>query len=192
MFPLRSLFSLSEETYDGTQLRSLFNYLEHGILGDSVVAWIGPCHIDFEHMVDGEDLRAQAEIAGDQMVHFIFELFDCSLLAAVSAQRLFASIVLEHLRLRAPNTSIAHQLRRDGDDIFFAEKKLSISIATVSPVSALIHFAVNVVNEGTPVATLSLSDLGVRPQEFAETCLKLVTTELLTIREATQKVRWVK
>ncbi|MEK6556365.1 MAG: DUF366 family protein, partial [Bdellovibrionota bacterium] len=36
-----------EFKYDGTQLASLFNYLNYGIVGDSIVSWIGPCDISF-------------------------------------------------------------------------------------------------------------------------------------------------
>lgn len=180
------------ELYDGSQLRSLHAYLRHGLLGDSLVAWRGPCRVAWEHMVDGEDLRAQSPIAGADMVHFILEKFDGTLLAAVAVQRLFASIVLDVLREKAGNRGLAQSLVRSGDDLFAGPKKLSISIATVSPVSALIHFAVNVTNEGTPVETLSLSDLQFDPQSFAQEVLRRVQAEMVTILEATQKVNWVK
>jgi hypothetical protein len=138
-------------------------------------------------MVDGEDLRAHARIEGAKMVHFIIELFECPLFAAVNAQRLLASIVLEHLR-----TVTSVPLRRDGDDIFSGNKKLSISIATASPVSSLIHFAVNVTNEGTPVETVSLENLGVNPSDFATVILEKFSSEMSSIRDATHKVRWVR
>jgi len=188
---MKSKFLSTQEFYDGTQLRSLFAYLQHGVLGDSIVAWIGPCNVSLDHMVDGEDLRAQAQIRGEQMVHFIVEMFDCSLLAAVNAQRLLASIVMENLRSLSPNKELALKLRRDGDDIFADNNKLSISIATVSPSSALIHFAVNVINEGTPVPTLCLKDLKVDEKKFAETILASFEKEMTSIKQATQKVKWV-
>src|SRR5688572_14893236 len=121
-----------DELYDGTQLRSLWNYLEHGILGDSVTAWVAPCSVDFEHMVDGEDLLAESKIEGSKMVHFIVEKFDTSLFAAVSLQRLFASITMDWLKAWAPKKDLAVKLTRRGDDIFLDGKKLSISIATQS------------------------------------------------------------
>jgi hypothetical protein len=169
--------------YDGTQLRSLFSYLEFGLRGDSVVSWIGPCQIDFKHMVDGEDLREQSPIQGAKMVHFIVELFGKDLCTAVSVQRLLASIVKDSLNYSG--------LTRSGDDIYWDDRKLSISIATVSPVSALIHFAVNVTNEGTPVKTLSLEDLKVSPQTFATEVMKKISMEWEGIVFATQKVKWV-
>lgn len=189
---MQSKFLDSKEFYDGTQLRSLFAYLQHGVLGDSIVSWIGPCNVSLDHMVDGEDLRENSQIRGEQMVHFIVEMFDCSLFAAVNAQRLLASIVMEKLRLLSPLKEQAQKLRRDGDDIFLENQKLSISIATVSPSSALIHFAVNVVNEGTPVETLSLKDLQVDAQKFADTIITAFAGEMTSVKQATQKVKWVR
>lgn len=172
------------ETYDGAQLTSLRNYLTHGLLGDSIVAWVGPCDVALDHMVDGEDLRADARIAGDLMLHFILETFDTQLVAAVALQRLFACVVRDELAVP--------DLRRDGDDLFVGERKLSISIATQSPVNSLIHFAVNVVNEGTPVETCALNDFGIEPRAFAEKVMAAFAREYEGIRQAARKVRWVR
>lgn len=182
----------SEFRYDGTQLRSLYAYLEHGVLGDSIVSWIGPCDVAFDHMVDGEDLLARAEIRGSRMVHFITEKFDCSLFAAVALQRLMASICMAVVRELSPQAEISNQLVRKGDDLFFNDQKLNISIATLSPTSALIHFAVNVSNAGTPVRTLCLEDLEIEPKEFAIELMQRVAAEVNEIIQATQKVRWVR
>jgi hypothetical protein len=125
------------------------------------------------------------------MVHFIVEKFDSNLLAAVGLQRLLASIVKDYLAEKS-KTEFAAKLRRDGDDIFAGDRKLSISIATQSPVSSLIHFAVNVNNKSTPVKTLSLQDLEIDPKKFAADILKRFAAESVSVREATMKVRWVK
>ena len=145
------------------------------------------------------------------MLHFIIERFETQLFGAVALQRLMAAIVLDLLRERVaqalPNAIaadsnsvsagahaklIASDMRRDGDDIYIGDGKLSISIATVTPVSALIHFAVNVSNEGTPVKTASLEDLGVEAKEFALEVMKRVVSEVESIETATIKVRWAK
>jgi hypothetical protein len=188
---MKSLFIEKELPYDGTQLRSLFGYLDHQIMGDSVVSWIGPCSVSFEHMVDGEDFLAGATIAGARMVHFIIEKFHLPLIAGVALQRLFSSICLEILREKI-SPQAAALLRREGDDIYFNDGKLSISIATLSPVSCLIHFAVNCTNEGTPVKTSSLSDMGVDSVMFAGLAMARLTREMESIEEATVKVKWVK
>lgn len=189
---MKSQFLQTEFPYDGTQLRSLFAYLDHGLQGDSMVSWIGPCSVSFDHMVDGEDFLAGSAIAGGRMVHFIVEKFHTPLIAAVALQRLLASICLEVIGEMLDDPQVMADLRREGDDLYFGPGKLSISIATVSPVSALIHFAVNVTNDGTPVRTASLEDLDLDPQEFARKVLKRFTSEVASIEEATVKVRWVK
>lgn len=188
---MKTLYVERNFGYDGTQLRSLFGYLEHGVLGDSAVAWIGPCSIPFAHMVDGEDVLAKATIAGDRMVHFIIEKFHAPLVAGVALQRLFAAIVLDLLR-ESVAPELKGLLRREGDDLYLDDGKLSISIATVSPVSTLIHFAINCINAGTPVKTAALGDLGVDPVLFAREALKRLEHEVNSIDEATMKVRWVK
>jgi len=187
---VKTRFIETEFTYDGTQLRSLFGYLEHKIQGDSAIAWIGACSIPIKHMVDGEDVNAGATIAGDRMVHFIIEKFHAPLLAGVAIQRLFAAIVLDVLRDSTFSVR-AQRLRREGDDLYLDKGKLSISIATVSPVSTLIHFAINCTNEGTPVETASLEDIGVDPKTFIVEALRRLESEITTIDEATVKVRWV-
>ena len=186
---MKSRFLESNELYDGSQLVSLRSYLKHHLLGDSIIAWVGPCDVTLDHMVDGEDLLANAQICGGRMVHFILETFDTSLVAAVALQRLLASTVKDQLD-EMSKTSLA--LVRDGDDLYSGSRKLSISIATQSPVSSLIHFAVNVTNQGTPVETLSLEDLGVEPKPFAEAVMASFCLEYQSIRNATRKVRWVK
>lgn len=191
---MKTKFIDKEFAYDGTQLRSLFGYLDHGVLGNSIVAWVGTCEVSFDHMVDGEDLLARSAIRGDRMVHFVIEKFGASLPEMVALQRLLASIAIDCLDRLAAQLP----MRRDGDDIFAVlpggagEGKLSISIATVSPTSGLIHFAVNVSNSGTPVKTASLEDLRVSERAFADAVLGAFTREVESIREATMKVKWVR
>ncbi|MBX9766504.1 MAG: DUF366 family protein, partial [Bdellovibrionales bacterium] len=66
------------------------------------------------------------------------------------------------------------------------------SIATKSPVSTLIHWAINLTNEGTPVKTACLRDAGIGSKIFCEELLARVSQEHTSIVEATQKVQWVK
>lgn len=182
-------FIEKEIAYDGTQLAPLNNYLKHSLLGNSVVSWVGACDVSFEHMVDGEDLLAQAKICSDKMVHFIFELFDTDLRSAVAIQRLFAASAKD---LIEASSSIAKgKIQRHGDDLFFENGKLSISIATKTVNSSLIHFAINVVNEGTPVKTACLNELQVDAKSFSIELMKTFSEEFLSIVEATQKVRTV-
>lgn len=190
---MQSRFLDKNFAYDGTQLRSLYAYLEHKILGPSIISWQGPCSISFDHMVDGEDLLEKAVIQGDEMLHFIIEIFDRDLFSGVALQRLFASICRDYLQAQAHaqkrNILAESPLFRDGDDIYLEDRKLSISIATKSPVSVMVHFAMNVTNKGTPVKTLSLEDLQLNPRKVAEDVMELFQKEFKSISVATQKVR---
>lgn len=181
---MKTLWIEKTINYDGTQLRSLYAYLEHKILGNSLVAFRGACDVSFQHMVDGEDLLQRAEIRGSDMIHFIFEIFDEKLITGVFIQRLFASLVQDKVFEKTKT-----KLTRNGDDLYLNDKKLSISIATHSPQSILIHFAMNVSNEGTPVKTCSLNDLGLDAQEFAKELLVDFSQEYKNIQEATWKVK---
>ncbi len=171
-------------TYTGEQLKSQFAYLKHGVLGDSLVAWVGPCKIDFANMADGEDLRMQATIAGAKMVHFVAEFFHRDIFFGVSFQRLMASIVGDVIKSMS-----GEMLRREGDDLYQGENKFSISIAAPTAQSVMIHFAVNVTREGTPVNTCSLSDFKLDGQHFAIEVLTKVQQEFEEIVRATKKVR---
>lgn len=186
---MESLFIEKKFSYDGSQLHSLFAYLDHGLLGPSIVSWVGPCEIPFAHMVDGEDLLAKAVIQGGEMLHFIVEIFDRDLFSGVALQRMFAAIARDYLQKQAMSVLSGRSLVREGDDLYLEDQKLSISIATKSPVSVMIHFAMNVTNEGTPVKTLSLQDLQLNPRRVSEDLMHLFKKEYLDILVATQKVR---
>jgi hypothetical protein len=189
---MKTKFISKKINYDGAQLKPLYAYVNHGVHGDSIVSFIGSCHVGFSEMVDAEDLVANAEIKSDQMLHFIIEMFNQNLMTAVSLQRLIVSISQNILN----SNSIVlknKKLRRSGDDLYLDQGKkslkLSISIASISPVSSMIHFALNTTNEGTPVPTCSLLDLKINPKEFAMQVMDEFSKEYISIIEATQKVR---
>ena len=143
--------------YDGAQIRSLWAYREFGLLGDSIVAFVGVCDVKPELMVDIEDLRAGERIFSRKMLHFIVEHFDANLEAAVLRQRVLAGLVMETILRARPG--LAATLRREGDDLYDADAKLSVSIATATPVSTKIHFGINVDAEGAPVKAAGLGRL---------------------------------
>jgi uncharacterized protein len=185
---MKTLLLKKKIKYTGEQLKPLTNYLQHGLLGNSAVAWLGACDVSTEHMIDGEDLRAKETIAADEMVHFVIELFDVDLKAGVLLQRLMAEMVKTYLQKNSKSPA-AQKLIRTGDDLYFEKKKLNISIATLSANSCLLHFAVNSQKTGAPVSILSLDDLGVKPDVFAKDILQLLQSEVVDVLEASQKVR---
>jgi len=183
---MKTLWIKKKINYDGTQLRTLYAYLEHGVLGPSMISFRGACDVSFDHMIDGEDLREQSQICGKDMLHFIVEIFHENLFSGVLLQRMIASLATDLVNEKSKRIKI----HRSGDDLYSKDKKkLSISIAASSVQSVMVHFAVNITNEGTPVKTVSLKDLGIRPDFFAKELMKRTAHEILSIRQATQKVR---
>lgn len=169
--------------YDGTQIHSLWAYRTYGIQGDSIVAFQGACGIPFENMVDLEDVRAASRIASPLMLHFIGEHFDLDLEKAVLRQRLLAAIVRDEL---------GGDVRRDGDDLFLGPGKLSISIATLTPVSSKIHFGINIERElHVNVETRGLQDLGVEATGLARRVLAGYAAQIDGIHDARTRVRGV-
>ncbi len=172
--------------YNGEQLKSLFIYGKFEILGNAIVSWQGPCDVSFEHMVDAEDLRNQSPIQSDQMLHFISEVFHRDLLLGITLQRLLTVIIYEQVAQMS-----GKKISRDGDDLFFDNRKLSVSIATISPVSSLIHFGLNVENSGTPVPTSCLTELGIETKQFAQAVMNKFAKEWISIEAASLKTRAV-
>ncbi len=171
--------------YDGSQLRAHWILARTGIPGDVLVAFRGPCRVLEGEIADLADIDGPG-IAGDDMVHFVWETF-CTpeLLLAVHRQRLLAAQAAEILHAMAAPAMV----RRDGDDLWVGTGKLSISIATVTPVSSLIHFAVNATKGGAPVATADLTQLGIDPRAYANALLARAAIEAESIEIARAKVR---
>lgn len=188
---MKTLWSEEQFQYDGAQLRSSFAAKRFALAGDSIVAWRGSCDISLENMVDGEDREANAEIRGADMVHFIVEVFNFDLLGVTALQRLLAAIAKDVVVKLSLEKLLISDLCREGDDLWIGKRKLSISVATVTPVSAVIHFAVDVSNEGTPVPTISLQDLKIDPKAFALALMESFQKEFLGIHRASEKVSHV-
>jgi len=131
--------------YDGSPIEPFWAFKELKVKGPSIVAWIGPMNIKPDELIDYEDVGL--EIKSDEMIHFIVEHFDCqpaNIKICYHRQRILVMIVKDILSELNINTS------RNGDDLYFEGKKLSVSIATCSNSSMKIHFGMNVTNKGTP------------------------------------------
>ena len=144
--------------YDGSQINPSWAFQEFGIYGSSIITWIGPVNITPDNLKDFADVGL--EIKSNYMVNFICEFFDqqpTNMRVAYLRQRLLVMIFREIL------TEYGISTKREGDDIFVENRKLSISIASVSLSSAKIHFALNMEDKGTPddVETIGLFDIKV-------------------------------
>lgn len=159
--------------YDGLQLAPHWIYRTFGLMGDAAVAFRGECEVKLTEMVDLEDVRANAPIYSREMLHFILEFFDTDLEKAVYRQRLLITTIKESLERRDL------MARRNGDDLYLSRGdgtrgKLSVSIATASPVSTLIHTGLNIISEGTPVPTIGLDDMNIRGMEIQALAVEIL------------------
>lgn len=176
---------LEEEiTYTGTELRSGWPAGRAAVTGDVAVGFVGPCRVDNENLVDLEDARAGTFIAADSMAHVIAE-HACGLETAVLRQRLLVAMLCE--RLAEHDIDV----RRDGDDVYFENRKLTVSIAAPSGRSSLIHLGINIDPAGAPVPTVGLRELGVEPRSLLSDLLAGYAAELESCRHAEGKVRSV-
>jgi len=185
MTDFATLFVDREIAYTGAQLRSLWALETFDLAGDSAVAFLGPCDVASEHMKDMEDLKAGSRIYSERMAHFIVEHFDADLDRAVLRQRLLIAAMGEELNRRLGGARV----ERRGSDLYDGDRKLTVSIASASPVSALIHAGINVSSRNTPVPTRGLDDYGILPREFAESVLRAYAADLASAHRARCKAR---
>ncbi len=176
--------------YTGRELCSHWILRTFGLPGDAIVAFVGPAELGAETMVDLADVAAGDVIRARAMLHFIVERFDNDLERAVVHQRLLVALAAELLRELTTTVGREGPTRR-GDDLYVGTRKLSVSIATISPVSTLIHLGVNIDPEGAPVAAIGLAELGVEPTAWALRLMAAYVGEVAGIRQARCKVRAV-
>lgn len=174
--------------YTGDQLHSHWAYENYDVQGESIVAFIGPCDVRCAKLVDLADRKDQEMIYSEEMLHFIVEHFDLDLEKTILRQKLLVVILMEKLNNRL-NKMTVHRL---GDDLFEEEKKLSVSIATLTPVSTMIHLGVNIRSEHTPVPTKGLNDYGMDPVELAEAVMNQYMAEMRLLKVARSKVKGVR
>jgi uncharacterized protein len=181
---LRHVALEPRQPYDGSQLRPHFLRARFGVAGDAAVVFRGPAEVAGNALVDLEDRAQAAFIRSADMLHLMIERFEVDLVEGIFLQRMVAAIIADRVRAVTRGRVVA----REGDDVFVDGKKLTVSIATVSPVSTLIHFGINVDPAGAPVAATGLADLGIDPAAFASGLLDAIDAELEGIAAARAKV----
>lgn len=187
-----SKFIDQEIEYTGLQLAPHWIYNNFNLKKDALVSFIGPCNVGINELVDLEDVKNNAHIYSPKMLHFIGEFFEDNQNLMVMRQRLFIVILKEELEERA----VPGRLLRKGDDIYHfgigsVKRKLSVSIATKSTTSTLLHVGLNIHTQGTPVPAAGLNELGVEPVNFATKTMEKLDKELDDIDFARCKVRGV-
>jgi hypothetical protein len=178
-------------TYDGRQLAPHWIYRNFDLLGDAAIAFVGACRVELSEMVDIEDVKAAAPIYSPLMLHVIAEFFSGDLHQMVYRQRLLIVTAKELLE-----TLTERPVTRKGDDLYLPRidgtpGKLSVSIATLSATSTLIHTGLNIETDGTPVPTVGLADLDIDVPAFASELLNRYADEMQDIWLARCKVRAV-
>lgn len=184
---MKTKFIDEEIKYVGSQLAPHWIYKNFKIQGDAIVSFVGECKVDLTEMVDIEDVINNEPIYSKLMLSFISEQFNVGLTEAVFRQRLLMCIIKEMLEERGVFVV------RKGDDLMINGKKLSVSIATKSITSILIHTGLNIISEGAPVAAAGLqSELGITDiKNFAIEVMRRYSDELQDIVLAGTKVRGV-
>ena len=176
-----------EIKYIGSQLAPHWIYRNFGIQGDAIVAFSGECDVKLSEMVDIEDVINDEPIYSKYMLSFISEQFGVNMTEGVLRQRLLINVIKEALEKRGILSE------RNGDDLIIKGGKLSVSIATKSITSILIHTGLNIVSSGAPVKACGLTeDLGLKDiKEFAIEVMNNYSEEIDDIIMAGTKVRGV-
>ena len=176
-----------EIKYIGSQLQPHWIYKNFKLQGDAIVAFIGECDVKLTEMVDIEDVINNEPIYSKSMLSFITEQFNINLVEGVFRQHLLICIIKELLEKRGVFVV------RNGDDLMINGRKLSVSIATKSTTSILIHTGLNIESEGAPVKASGLtSELGITDiRAFAQEVMTAYAEELKDIELASTKVRGV-
>ena len=186
---LKTHFSPDPLPYTGHELRPHFLLSRFGLRGSALAAFRGPCKVQTAELVDWEDRLADDRFEAAEMIHFLGEFFGIGLREGVLIQRLLMAILAEQIQslLKEPKVP----LRREGDDLWVNARKLSVSIATVSPVSALIHAGINIDASGAPVPAVGLIELGIDPNGLSDRVLEAFAREWEDLSWACAKVRSV-
>ncbi len=176
-----------EIKYIGSQLAPHWIYKNFGMQGDAIVAFKGECDVKLTEMVDIEDVINNEPIYSKYMLSFITEQFNVNLVEGVYRQRLLICIIKELLEEKGIF------VKRNGDDLIINGGKLSVSIATKSLTSILVHTGLNIISDGAPVRAAGLTnDLGITDIDgFAKEVMKRYSEEIEDINLASTKVRGV-
>lgn len=184
---MKTKFIDDEIKYIGSQLQPHWIYKNYKIKGDAIVAFVGECDVKIDKMVDIEDVINNEPIYSKSMLSFISEQFGIGLIEGVFRQRLLVIVIKEVLESRGISVV------RNGDDLIVNGGKLTVSIATKSIISILIHTGINIISDGAPVKASGLtSELGINDiKDFALEVMKRYSEEIDDIMFAGTKVRGV-
>ncbi len=181
---MKHLFIDKNLKYSGLELAPHWIYKNYKMQGDAIVAFVGECEVHLTEMVDVEDVINNEPIYSKCMLNFIAEMFNIGLVEGVLRQRLLITTIKEVLE-----NDYGIKVVRNGDDLFINDKKLSVSIATKSINSVLIHTGLNIDATGAPVDAAELNSVkALDIKDFANKIMIRYTDELDDIVLASTKV----
>ncbi len=172
--------------YDGSQLRRAFIHEKYGVQGKAILVTQGPMNVNPENTVDTEDISS--EIKGDDVLHILVD--DPTVVDPIAAglqQRLLVFVTKEILE-----DATGKKLRRDGDDLYLDDRKLTVSVFKPAGPGSLIHLGINVTTEGVPVKASSLRDLGYKgdPLNLGYRVARSFASEMEALILDATKMRW--
>ncbi len=183
---MNKVFIKKDLKYTGKELTPHWIYKNFNLQGDAIVGFAGEVEVKLTEMVDIEDVLAQEPIYSKKMLNFIIEHFNVPLFETIFRQRIFIAIIKESLESRGFTTTLK------GDDLFFEGRKLTVSIATKSLTSTLIHTGVNIFKDGAPIEVSCLDEMGIKNiEEFANEIMGNYEKEVQSAKMALSKVRGV-
>jgi hypothetical protein len=182
---MRSLFVREEILFTGEQMASFWAYKNHDILGDNIIAFIGPCQVDPEHIIAIDHFKKKTQIRSERMLHFLVEHFDQDLERAILRQKLLVDILKDKLNHRLKEDL----LQRWGDDLFDSEHKLTVSATARTSVSTKIHLGINISSQNTPVKTKGLDDYGIDPNDISQAVMDQYRLDMRLIAQRLFRTR---
>lgn len=187
---MHTKFIEQEIKYTGLELAPHWIYKQFHLQGDAIVAFCGECEVKLTEMVDIEDVINNEPIYSKSMLNFIIEHFNVGLPEGITRQRMLICIIKETLEnILFPLSPSLFPLIRNGDDLFINGKKLSVSIATKSLTSVLIHIGINIDPSGAPVDAIGLNFLKISDiSKFAKDVMLKYSQEIDDIMLASTKV----
>ncbi|WP_423792510.1 DUF366 family protein [Methanocaldococcus indicus] len=172
--------------YTGKEIKELWAFETFNIQKDSIVAFRGKMEVKREFMKDLKDLKREKidmPIVSDDSINFIVEHFDVSLRDIYFRQRLLIFIAKEIIE------NYGVKLYRDGDDLYYKNKKLSVSIACKGIVSGKIHLGINVKSKKIHVPIVGLEDLGLDANKIMEEIALKYANEIEKIEKDLRKTK---
>ena len=182
---MRSFFVRDEILFTGEQIGSFWAYKNYDILGDNIVAFIGPCQIEEKYIIGIDHFKKKTQIKSQRMLHFMVEHFDLDLERAILRQKLLVDILKDKLNHRLKGDV----LQRWGDDLFDSGFKLTVSATVRTSVSTKIHLGINVSSKDTPVKTKGLEDYKIDPNDISQAVMDQYRLDMRLISQKLCKTR---